>query len=488
MKNFVRLFKRLLNKLFRWLCGETPIETPCSETPINLKPAKKKPDLTGFVIVRLSAQVPPTERDLAKLGRKQLPGLTRFLECHRKIKTRRLIRSVPPEKLLEMEKQAKASEFPPLHSLTSYWRLDLRGLKHPEELLRNLRELPEVDYAYLEKAAADPSTTFSNDNLASRQNYLDAAPIGIDARWASTKANGKGAGVGFIDLEQEWNFNHEDLSDKAPVLIFNENRKGANGFRGDHGTAVLGVVGGVDNKAGIVGAAPEVNPIRVASHYDAETDTDSHVADAIVAAIAVMAPGDVLLLETQRDFLPTETDSADFNAIRLAAGRGIIVIEAAGNGNTNLDALPAGASLYGDSGAIMVGSCDYALPHNRYVGLGRGYGSNYGSRINCFAWGENIVTTGYRDLDEGRRNTDNDDYSRSFGGTSGAAAIIAGAALIIQGMHKAARGGPLSPSQMRAILSEPRNGTPQGSDTQGNIGTMPNLRTILGTRLGLTTP
>ena len=475
-------WKKLFEKLFKKRYDRTPIERPCGKTPINLGPAKETPNLTGFVIVRLSAQVSPTERDLTKLGREQLPDLTEFLECHRKIKTRRLISSVSPEKLLEMEKNAKASEFPPLHSLTSYWRLDYRGIPiHPDELLKNLQQLPEVDYAYLEKAVSDPAVAISNDIFAGRQNYLDAAPVGIDARWAWTQSFGEGAGVGFIDLEREWNLDHEDLSDKAPALIFNENRKGVGGFRGDHGTAVLGVVGGIDNKVGIVGAAPGVSSIRLVSHYDAETNTESNVADAIVAAIAVMARGDVLLLETQRDFLPTETDSGDFDAIRLATGNGIIVVEAAGNGNANLDALPAGVSLHGDSGAIMVGSCESALPHNRYVGCGAGCGSNYGSRINCFAWGENIVTAGYRDLDVGRRNTDNDDYTRSFGGTSGAAAIIAGAALIVQGKNQAAplSGGRLSPSQMRTILSDPRNGTPQGSGTQGNIGVMPNLRTIL---------
>jgi len=462
---------------------------PCGETPINLCPPEHTPDLSGFIIVRLFAHVFERVQDLRRANKKLLPGITGFLERHREINTRRLISSVSPRRLLNMEKEAHASKFPPLHSLSTYWRLDYRGLNiHPHELLKKLQQLPEVDYAYLEKAVSDPAPGTANDPYARDQGYLDAARVGIDARWASTQPNGDGRDVGFIDLERAWNLNHEDLIAKAPTLIFADNREGVDGLRGDHGTSVLGIVGAVKNRVGIIGVAPGVRSIQVVSHYQIATGTENHVADAIVAAIRAMAPGDVLLLEVQRDYYPTETDVADFDAIRLATAAGIIVVEAAGNGNADLDALPAGVTFHGDSGAIMVGSCESALPHNRFVGLGIGEGSNYGSKINCFAWGQKIVTTGKGDLSGIRSGTDNDDYTRTFGGTSGAAAIIAGAALVVQGMYQAVPpvGGRLSPSQMRAILSDPTIGTPQGSGTRGNIGVMPNLRAILGTRLVLT--
>src|ERR1044072_464909 len=219
------------------------------------------------------------------------------------------------------------------------------------------------------------------------------------------------------------------------------------GFSGDHGTAVLGTVVGVDNTVGIVGIAPGVSSVRVVSRFEASggrgstAESDVNVASAIAHAVSIMSPGDVLLLEVQRDFLPTEIDEVDFHAIRLASSKNIIVVEAAGNGNANLDAWTNDDGLHLldranwtsdalDSGAIMVGSCKSALPHNRLVGLGAGTGSNYGSRLDCFAWGEDIVTTGY-----GHMNPEADDdhaYTDDFGGTSGAAAIIAGAALILR--------------------------------------------------------
>ena len=36
------------------------------------------------------------------------------------------------------------------------------------------------------------------------QNYLDAAPDGIDAPWMSTQADGEGVGVALVDVEQGW--------------------------------------------------------------------------------------------------------------------------------------------------------------------------------------------------------------------------------------------------------------------------------------------
>jgi serine protease len=450
-------------------------------SPVKLTPYDRRPRFTGFIIIRLSDRVSSTVRNLKT--RKETPGLAKFLDLYPKITTRRLISSVPPEKLLQMERNAKKSEFPPLHSLISYWRLDCRALETPlEELQKALQQLSEVEHAYLERVVSQPAVNASDNGYAVYQEYLDQAQLGIDARWAWAQANGEGAGVGFVDLERGWNLNHEDLIAKTPSLIFNDNIDDVIDVR-DHGTAVLGIVGGVDNKKGIVGVAPGVTSVRVVSEYEAASETDGHVADAIVAAISVMAPGDVLLLEAQRDFLPTEIDEADFTAIRLAVAHGIIVVEAAGNGNADLDALPAGVSLHGDSGAIMVGSCESTRLHNRYVGLGDG--SNFGSRIDCFAWGEDITTAGFGDLDEG--TDDNNIYTCSFDGTSGAAAIIAGAALIIQGMYQAtpSAGGRLSPLQMRTLLSDSATGTPQGP-RPGRIGVMPNLRSIIERTLSLT--
>ena len=452
---------------------------------------KQKPDkYSGSIIVRLSSEFSASTskrckslNDLAK--DLHLRGLEKVIDEYDLSTSSPLIKSVDPAKIHEMEIQALKSDLPPLHSLTSYWRIDVRDKSDSiKEILKALNSLHEVDKASLELLATDPLINAADDPYNATQDYLDAAPDGINARWAWTQANGEGSGIGFIDLEQGWYPGHEDFTSKAPTILYGDNKDGVNGYKGNHGTAVLGEVAADDNNVGVVGIAPSLASVRMASHYDAATNTTGNVADAIVAVLPSMAVGDVLLLEIQRSFKPTEIDDGDFDAIRLAVAFGIIVVEAAGNGNNNLDAYSnaagdnifnRGSADYRESGAIMVGACNSPLPHNRWAS------SNYGSRIDCFAWGQNVVSCGYGDLDAG--TGDNSSYTDTFRGTSSASPMISGAAIILQGMHEANTGTRLSPLQMRALLSNPATGTPQGGAVAGNIGVMPDLQAIIGNTL-----
>ncbi len=196
---------------------------------------------------------------------------------------------------------------------------------------------------------------------------------------------------------------------------------------------MLGQIVGVDNTLGVVGIAPSANS-RVVSQW--RTTTSYNTAAAIASAAAVMSAGDVLLLEAQTShpnatgYVPVEVDDAVYDAIRAATDDGIIVVEAGGNGSVDLDAFSnsAGKRIFNrahtdfrDSGAIMVGAASSAAPHTRL------YFSNFGSRIDCYAWGEGIETTG-----DGWAGTSTTAYTSSFGGTSGASPIVTGAALLLQ--------------------------------------------------------
>ena len=471
----------------------TPVQsvrTRRRELPPNARRTAGEEHYSGYVIVRLRAGLRSTSDatlfDAAK--RLKLDGLAGLLQAFDLMATQRTVRSLKSEQILELERKAASTEFPPLHSLTSYWRINLRDRPEKiEEVVKRLNALPEVDRAYREFDVTEPLVNDVDDDYAADQDYLDAAPTGIDARWAWTQPNAEGSGVGVIDLEQGWLPNHEDIVAKAPTLVYGDNRDGINGYKGNHGTAVLGEMIAEDNTVGVVGIAPAVTSVRMVSHYDAATDTALHVADAIAAAIPVMSAGDVLILEVQRNFLPTETDDDDFDAIRLAVALGIVVVEAAGNGFTDLDAyvdavagqiLNRATADFRDSGAIMVGAAESPLPHDRADF------SNYGSRIDCYGWGENVVTCGYGNLDDGGGNDDLT-YTDTFSGTSSASPIVSGAALIVQGKYEALTATRLSPTQMRALLSDSATGTPQGPNVAGNVGVMPNLRAIIEDTLGL---
>lgn len=444
---------------------------------------------TGFVVLQLDEGGLTPETDAADslaavLKQAQLGALADVLKSLGLSKGRRMITAVSPKRLREMEARAERSPLPPLRSLRSYWLLDCRGQADDiDAIVKRLMAIPGVVQAYEHRSGDDPANNPGNDPFNAMQGYQDAAPDGIDARWAWTQPGGFGQGVGVCDVEQGWRLTHEDLAVAAPALIFNDNR--ASSF--NHGCAVLGEMVSVDNAVGVVGIASAASPVLCSSHFDAGLGVSGFVADAVIAAVDQLAPGDVLLIEVQISFMPAEIVDDTFDAIRLASALGIVVCAAAGNGGASLDAFvngggqqilnPASAD-FRESGAIMVGACLSPLPHNRKAA------SNFGARMDCFAWGEDVVTTGYGDLDNGGGNADQA-YAGDFQNTSAATPIVAGAALVVQSMHAAATGARLSPMQMRTILSNPLTGTAQGGGVAGNIGIMPNLRAILDGNLGL---
>jgi hypothetical protein len=457
--------------------------------PINLQ-GDPPPDDSGFLIVRFKAGTLDVRHgDLAAAAKQAgLTALIHTLDTF-KLNSKPLITSIKPEDLDRIEKAALGSEFRPLHSLSDYWRLDIRNATDQlEEIEAALRRLPEIELLYREKTPSDPVNA-GNDTYAGSENFLDAAPTGVDARWIWTQPNGDGAGMHFIDLEQGWLLGHEDLP--GPTLIFNDNHDGTSGYVGNHGAAVLGEVAGVDNTRGIIGVAPNVASVRTVSWWKATDPGTMHVADALLAAVAAAPRPHVVFIEVQigAALLPVETDPANFDAIRVAVASGVIVVEAGGNGNNDLDAwtdatgkhrLNRASADFKDSGAILVGAANAALPHDRAI-WGGGQGSNYGTRVDCYAWGDSIVSAGYADL-AGAGNTS---YTSVFGGTSGASPIITGSALLLQGMYAASSGTLLSPQQMRVLLLNAATGTAQGGGVAGNIGVMPNLRSIAQNTLGL---
>ena len=104
--------------------------------------------------------------------------------------------------------------------------------------------------------------------------------------------------------------------------------------------------------------------------------------------------------------------------------------------------------------------------------------ASLGSRVDCYAWGENVYTAG--DGTAAGDPVDPDTWYRDdFSGTSSASAIVAGAAILVQQMHLVTRGWRLAPAQVRALLADQTLGT-KILDTTGTkqIGVMPDVGRI----------
>ncbi|HKP11858.1 MAG TPA: S8 family serine peptidase [Blastocatellia bacterium] len=332
------------------------------------------------------------------------------------------------------------------------------------------------------------------DFLENFQGYLDPAPLGMDARYAWTLAGGRGENVRVCDIEYNWNLTHNDIAAAASNLFLYV--KGVNPLPDqaindaswNHGTAVIGEMIAADDGKGVTGIANRarlglVNPLTGGSTPD--------VAAAIRRAADAMEAGDVILLEQQsiqgphfdaltgRGLVPIEFEPDIFNAIKAATARGIIVVESAGNGFENLDDAAYDGKFdraRRDSGVIMVGA---GLPEGGVYGPGpdrtRTAESNYGSVVDVQGWGRYITTTGYGDLR--RELGENNWYTIDFGATSGAAAMVAGAAAVLESIVKERGQPPLSPSALRQLLKA--TGTPQAGDVSKRIGPRPNLRAAI---------
>ncbi|MEA2685534.1 MAG: hypothetical protein QOE93_729 [Actinomycetota bacterium] len=365
-----------------------------------------------------------------------------------------------------------------------YYRLVAPPGADVAALIAALNQQSVVEAAYSEPQAAPPPVT---PDFTGQQGYRASAPGGIDANFASTLPGGKGQNVVIADIEYSWNINHEDLTKAALPGTPIANGTAADPFSDfNHGTAVLGELVGDENSFGVTGILSGAT-LRL---VNASTTGGYQLANAINAATGALTPGDVILIEQQTTgpnggcdatsqvgCAPVEWVGAFYDAIVAATSAGIIVIEPAGNGSQDLDSDPYGTinfpSNKPDSGAIVVGAG--AAPGCTNPARGRLGFSNFGARVDVQGWGQCVVTTGYGDLQGGA--DPNVHYTNTFGGTSSASPIVAGAAGVLSSIAQQT-GGLLTPAQMRTRLQT--NASPQQFGLAGNIGPLPNLFLTLG--------
>jgi hypothetical protein len=396
--------------------------------------------------------------------------------------------------------------------LSSYYRVSVGADRADHEAVAaRLNEEESVAGAYLKapaqvdeevlppSTAADPAAALNtvSPNFETRQGHLDAPPGGVNARTAWTQPGGRGNGVEVVVVGGGWRLTHEDLAGNVGGIIGGQPIDAVS-FR-NHGSAILGLVrANHTDGRGVSGVAPASNVRQVATF-------GLGTAAAIRLAADALPPGGILLIEWQRPgpgasgvgsagFLPLEWWPDDFAAIAYASARGVIVVEPAGNGSVSLDDPLYDTPVPGfpvtwknpfdrtqaDCGAILVGAG--APPpgthgHDRGPDRSRLAFSNVGTSLDAQGWGAELTTIGYGDLQGGP----NEDvwYTDNFGGTSGAAALVAGVVAALQGMQlSGGKRPPLTPSEVRSLLRQagsPQQDRPGAPAASHRIGSRPDL-------------
>lgn len=378
----------------------------------------------------------------------------------------------------------------------------------PERTTRS----PEND-AYLAQGYLNP---------ALEGDWQEGRPSGgIDARHIWGTYGTFGAGIKLVDVEYNFNSNHQDLPFVGKLgQVGTDPSITSEAFK-DHGTAALGEVVMQSNGGGGTGIAPGCQ--AYISYVRANSASGTDIPNAISRCLQINGgplesnSGHIIMIEQQLigpnggsgnhgpqfGVVPVEWDKGIFDVIQIAATNGVVVVEAAGNGQQNLD-----DSIYTtgngghypfvttqdsqgryvrttDSGAIIVGAGYPDYWFGASSARGRLGSTNYGTGVDLQGWGAGVLSAG-GDANVG--STDYNDayssegknlaYTRTFAGTSSATPIVAGACVLMQAAHHTVRPSFLSAPKLRKKLK--KKGQPQrdhfvGPATQ-NIGPLPDLK------------
>jgi len=272
------------------------------------------------------------------------------------------------------------------------------------------------------------------------------AHIEVEAAWKVTR--GKGAVIAVID--NGFDVDHEEFQPaKSKIVWPRDVTRGSDdprpGNSDHHGTACAGVAcanGGI----GASGVAPDAKlmPIRLAPFLGSQAEAEAfvwaadHGADVISCSWGPLDgdwsnPDDPL--HQQVVLLPDSTRLAiEYAAMNGRKGKGWVIVFAAGNGNESVD--NDGYASY--EHVIAVAACNDSGKRSVYSDHGKAIGCTFPSNDVAMAkpLTPGIWTTdrsgaaGYNPGDVAKGDAKGN-YTNSFGGTSSAAAGVAGAAALI---------------------------------------------------------
>lgn len=218
---------------------------------------------------------------------------------------------------------------------------------------------------------------------------------------------------GFIDDYYGWNFldNNKNLTSK-----------------GYHGTAVAGIIAARDNNVGIMGIASEANIMSLIVCDDSGCDSNA-IKNAIFYAANNGA--DIINLSLGANGYLGYDNSFD-DAIEYAYSKDLIIVASAGNGD-----LESAVQKGQDLSFLKASPVNNEGNLNMIIGVGsldstsqyRTSWSNYGSGVDIYAPGEDIISTVVPAYSDGYG------YDSTLDGTSFSAPMVSGAAALLKSQN-----------------------------------------------------
>ncbi|MDZ7962442.1 MAG: S8 family serine peptidase [Aulosira sp. DedQUE10] len=236
-------------------------------------------------------------------------------------------------------------------------------------------------------AVVDTGVDYNHPDLAANiwTNTREIAGNGIDDD-----------GNGYVDDIHGWDFGD------------NDNDPNDNDSKGGHGTHVSGILGAVGNNGqGVVGVSPNVS-IMATKHFRS-SDSVGYLY-AVPAGIRYAVDNGAKIINLSLG--SSSFDQEQYDALRYASDRNVLVIASAGNSSRNVDTTPYYPASYDLPNIITVAATD---ENDNLASF-----SNYGVQsIDIAAPGVNIYST-YR----------NNQYA-AWNGTSMAVPYVTGAAALL---------------------------------------------------------
>ncbi|MBL8752106.1 MAG: S8 family serine peptidase, partial [Planctomycetes bacterium] len=355
-------------------------------------------------------------------------------------------------------------------------------------LQSELRREPLVTHADFEPVyalAAAPGALAPPQDLppttplfTSLQLTHDPNPVGHGVRQAAGIFGARGRDVKFVMMENSFVLDHEDVEQLVAANFLGPVPAYDPTFA-LHGVSGAAITCATRNGYGITGVADEVTARFMSLNLN------GGVENCLAMAVADTQPGDVVMVVIivqvpylgPNSWVPFEIFQSAFDATLTTTALGRHVVVPAGNGNLSLDDpvfLNRFDRNFRDSGAIFVGASQAGL-------MQRATFANWGSRVDCHSWGDQVTSCGYSTLFF-PNNDLRQSYTNGASGTSASTPSLAGVVAMVQGAAKKQLGTTLSNAQMRDLLRMHGATTP---DLIGPRSDVPAILQALGVFDGL---